>query len=573
MSFKISTALKLSADVGTIQKATDLIPVIAESVVLDVNDIHVKPELQFRLETTEVHGFHVEAARIDEMAEFVIQKAMQGIASEDAFPSISVGRKGDEKLWLAGGQHRCAAIKVAREWIKADKLPMSVLLIHAADAKTDARELAELVGGIRAEIYELRCEDDFRILAGRENGNAQHGEKLTPKERRAVIERGLLENPRMPQLSDNAAAVVLTGSTATRGTVQNVRKVLVKDGKIDDVKDRIGLDGVFKKVRRPGALALDKLNVAAQKLAATTEKVQGIIDGLHDSKRIAPTQLRAHAHAEANFESKLSVCEKWMNDKEKERAQAFLAENALTGLGEEEADASDASAQTETSAHAQESPQTETDDAGGTSANANANANVRERIALLENLKMEFEFHMHRAADVGIKFGDVGEAIGELFAASLADYAIEGYPTTHQDAILLATQHPHDFANWAVTRLGLTPTPNSNDGGFDGTRKVLLSENQRLAEPMLVIAEVKSGRSLTPNQVRAFRTAMRDVNAAIGIFITLHPVTRGMKNLAEEEGTIEHNGRHYPRLQFWQITDTYFEEGIIPVNLPWWMSV
>ena len=149
------------------------------------------------------------------------------------------------------------------------------------------------------------------------------------------------------------------------------------------------------------------------------------------------------------------------------------------------------------------------------------------------------------------------------------DYDIEGYPTTRQDAILLAEQNPHDFANWAVTRLGLSPTANSNDGGFDGTGKVLLWENSSAAAQLPVIAEVKSGRSLNLNQVRAFRTAMQDADAAIGIFITLHPVTRGMRNLAEAEGAIEHNGQRYPRLQFWQVTDAYFDDGLIPVSLPW----
>ena len=122
------------------------------------------------------------------------------------------------------------------------------------------------------------------------------------------------------------------------------------------------------------------------------------------------------------------------------------------------------------------------------------------------------------------------------------DYHIEGYPTTRQDALLLAEQNPHDFANWAVTRLGLSPTANTNDGGFDGSGKVTLWENRHLAEAaqtqLPIIAEVKSERSLAPNQVRAFRTAMRDNGAAIGIFITLHEVTRGMRNLAEEEGFI-----------------------------------
>lgn len=153
------------------------------------------------------------------------------------------------------------------------------------------------------------------------------------------------------------------------------------------------------------------------------------------------------------------------------------------------------------------------------------------------------------------------------------DYQIEGYPTTYQDAYLLAQRNPNDFANWAVTRLGLSPTPNSNDGGFDGTGKMLLWENKHVAETdekkLPVIAEVKSGQSLNPNQVRAFRTAMQDENAAIGVFITLHPVTRGMRNLADGEGFIEHRGKRYPRLQFWQITDNYFTQGTIPVTLPW----
>ena len=28
-------------------------------------------------------------------------------------------------------------------------------------------------------------------------------------------------------------------------------------------------------------------------------------------------------------------------------------------------------------------------------------------------------------------------------------------------------------------------------------------------------------------------------------------------------------GQRYPRLQFWQVTDAYFDDGLIPVSLPW----
>ena len=151
-------------------------------------------------------------------------------------------------------------------------------------------------------------------------------------------------------------------------------------------------------------------------------------------------------------------------------------------------------------------------------------------------------------------------------------YTIEGYPTTYEDAKLLAERNAHDFANWAVTRLGLRPTKDVGDGGLDGTGKMLLYENRMVAEKrqkkVPIIAEVKSGNP-TIGQVREFRTVMRDQNATIGVFITLGRVTSSMRQEVEKEGFIELNAKRYPRLQFWQIDDIYFKTGQIPVELPY----
>ena len=157
------------------------------------------------------------------------------------------------------------------------------------------------------------------------------------------------------------------------------------------------------------------------------------------------------------------------------------------------------------------------------------------------------------------------------------DYEIFGYPTNVQEAITLANnnQRYHDFANWAVTRLGLEPTPDSSDGGFDGTGNVVVWDNQHLKEgttKLKVIAEVKAGKKPTMKDVRAFCAAMHHNDAAFGVFITLHPITKGMRDLQDVEGTIEHNGKRYPRLQFWQIDDAYFENPASLnqlVKLPW----
>ena len=147
--------------------------------------------------------------------------------------------------------------------------------------------------------------------------------------------------------------------------------------------------------------------------------------------------------------------------------------------------------------------------------------------------------------------------------APSVDYQIEGYPTNMQEVRRLLKDGDkrkyHDFSNWAVTRLGLKPTRDVGDGGHDGVGHVTLWNTQQMKESNArILAEVKTGRpSIT--QVRAFCQVMHENNAEIGIFITIAPISAGMRQQAENMGSFAHNGRSYPRLQFWQIDDTYFE--------------
>ena len=118
----------------------------------------------------------------------------------------------------------------------------------------------------------------------------------------------------------------------------------------------------------------------------------------------------------------------------------------------------------------------------------------------------------------------------------------------------------HDFSNWAVTRLGFTPTPAVADGGKDGVKRVTLWNPQESKERQTrILAEVKSG-NVTQTQVRAFCHTMTELDAVAGIFITLAPVSRGMRQIAADMGTFSHNNRTYPKLQFWQIDDGYFAD-------------
>lgn len=154
------------------------------------------------------------------------------------------------------------------------------------------------------------------------------------------------------------------------------------------------------------------------------------------------------------------------------------------------------------------------------------------------------------------------------------NYEIIGYPTNMQEVRKLVQEQNrrHDFANWAVTRLGLEPTPDVGDGGFDGTGNAVIWNprfHKEIQTP--VIAEVKTG-SVTLTQVRAFCHSMQQTRAEVGIFITLVPISSGMRQLQEDMGTFEHNNRTYNRLQFWQIDEGYFENPHSLnqiIRLPW----
>lgn len=141
------------------------------------------------------------------------------------------------------------------------------------------------------------------------------------------------------------------------------------------------------------------------------------------------------------------------------------------------------------------------------------------------------------------------------------DYEMEGYPTNMQEVMKLVKDHKkhHDFANWAVTRIGLKPTQNVADGGKDGVGQIEFWDKKlNKLIPKRMLAEVKTGKPTLGN-VRDFCRTMDKEDAILGIFITIEPVTRGMKQEAQSMGNFEHNGINYPRLQFWQVDDNYFD--------------
>ena len=136
---------------------------------------------------------------------------------------------------------------------------------------------------------------------------------------------------------------------------------------------------------------------------------------------------------------------------------------------------------------------------------------------------------------------------------------VRGVPQDLSGARKLAQDKPFDFEKWAVCRIpGLAPNKKQvGDGGIDG-RGLLLNEPDD-HDSRLVLAQTKGGK-FSRSQLRDFLGVMERDRAAMGVYITLNPVTSGDAHAeAMKKGSIQLGVSRYPRAQIWSIHD-YFNE-------------
>ena len=159
----------------------------------------------------------------------------------------------------------------------------------------------------------------------------------------------------------------------------------------------------------------------------------------------------------------------------------------------------------------------------------------------------------------------------EKFFPQLADsIVLTGTPENAEMALRLAREKPHDFEEWCVTHV-LKFKSNAKkgaDGGIDGTYRFPIGKVKGRNAYGKMVAQVKGG-NFTLDQVRAFRTAMANAGAELGIFVVTKPPTAGMQQEALLAGTWQHPvwDMAYPRLQFYLIQE-HFEgrQPQIPVG-------
>lgn len=131
-----------------------------------------------------------------------------------------------------------------------------------------------------------------------------------------------------------------------------------------------------------------------------------------------------------------------------------------------------------------------------------------------------------------------------------AAFTVDGIPRDWSGARALFDRDPFDFERWAVSLVSGQPNEKQvGDRGVDGIIRVL---GDRKGGVMPVPVSVKGGKQLTPGMVRDLLGVISARRSAeLGVLVTLHEPTRGMREAAAEAGTYlwPVTGKYFPRLQ------------------------
>ena len=141
------------------------------------------------------------------------------------------------------------------------------------------------------------------------------------------------------------------------------------------------------------------------------------------------------------------------------------------------------------------------------------------------------------------------------------DFHVEGTPKSLDAAQFLFDQDAFQFQFWAVGLIGAQPYgatsarkrgKRGGDNGIDGVMYFRTPGGEMLEK---CIVSVKGGEHLNPGMVRDLVGVLQREKAAMGVFISLHDVTSGMKQEAAKAGVYEYGGRAYSKVQLMTVAE------------------
>lgn len=142
-----------------------------------------------------------------------------------------------------------------------------------------------------------------------------------------------------------------------------------------------------------------------------------------------------------------------------------------------------------------------------------------------------------------------------------AIYAVIGEPVSAHDAQALADQDKYQFQWWALGLVGARPTEQKKgaDRGIDGR---LYFHDDESGKTKQIILSVKGG-NVTVAALRDLRGVVDREKAAIGVLITMEPITKPMKAETASAGFYESiEWGKFPRLQAYTVAELLTGETI-----------
>ncbi len=131
------------------------------------------------------------------------------------------------------------------------------------------------------------------------------------------------------------------------------------------------------------------------------------------------------------------------------------------------------------------------------------------------------------------------------------DYDIVGDPQSIHDARILAEDNRYQFQWWALSLIEARPLGEKKKGSDRGIDGIITFTDEATANIKQILIQVKSGH-VQSGLVRDFRgTIEREINAVMGVFITLENPSRDMETEALEAGYYisPFTGQKYRKIQ------------------------
>ena len=130
------------------------------------------------------------------------------------------------------------------------------------------------------------------------------------------------------------------------------------------------------------------------------------------------------------------------------------------------------------------------------------------------------------------------------------DYEVIGEPQDEGSARALWEQDPYQFQFWAVSLLEAQPQSEQRRGADRGIDGMLYFIDGPRRTPQKAVIQVKGGRVSSP-QVRDLKGVVEREQAAMGLFISLEPPTRDMRQEAASSDFYHSDlwARDFPKIQ------------------------